>query len=143
MPVITRRRGRHPLLRDRRAQAGGVAVAVVLLLGGTAVFAGTRGLAGAAVGLALVTAFFLGGRLPVCLGAWANPAVGFAVLGLGYAVRVVLVILALRALRDDGWIDQRTLGAAVVLGALMWSVGQVVAHVTSRRPTIEPMGSRR
>jgi hypothetical protein len=138
-----RRGGRHPLLRNRRALAGGGAALVVLLLAGSAALGGLPALLGSVVGLLLVAAFLVGGRLPVRLGDRVPAAVGFAVLVVSYSVRLVLMLMALAALRDVSWIEPRAVGATIILGALMWSAVEVVGHVTSRRPTIEPIGTGR
>jgi hypothetical protein len=129
--------------RDRRHLSWAAAGAIVLLLAVAALAGGADAVLGAAMGLVLVAAFFLGGRLPIWLGGRVPAGVAFVALGTNYALRIVLLLLVLRALRGAQWVDSRMVGIAVVLGALVWSLLQVVGHVTSRRPTIEPMGSRR
>jgi ATP synthase protein I len=143
MPVTAPRRGRHPLLRNRRARAGCAVAVVVALLAGSAALGGPAALAGSGAGLLLVAAFLFGGRVPVRLTDRVPAGVGFVVLLLNYTVRLLLVLVALVALRDASWLEPRAIGVTIVLGALLWSAVQVVGHVTSRRPTIEPTGSRR
>jgi hypothetical protein len=130
------RRGRRPLV-------WGTCAAIVLTPAVAGALGGTEAAAGAVVGLGLVTAFFLVGRIPVRLAPVVPAALGFLLLGLGYALRIVLLVLALGAVRELDHVDGRATAATVILGALVWSFVQVGAHVTSRRPTIEPLGSRR
>jgi hypothetical protein len=136
MPVTVPRRGRRPLVWSTVA-------AIVLLPVVSGLLGGAASAVGAMVGLALVAAFLLGGRIPVRLSPAVPPALGFALLGLGYALRIVLLLVALQALAGVEWADQRVVGGTVVVAAVVWSLVQVGAHLTSRRPTIEPMGSRR
>jgi hypothetical protein len=143
MTVTAPRRGRRPLLRHRRALMWSACTAVVLLLTGSAALGGPPALAGSAVGLVLLAAFLFGGRLPARVADRVPAAVGFAVLVLNYAVRLALMLVALAALRDASWLEPRAVGVTIVLGALVWSAVQVAGHVTSRRPTIEPIGTGR
>jgi hypothetical protein len=94
------------------------------------------------IGLLLVAAFMLGGRVPLRLGGETTPGLSFALLGLGYALRIVLLLLALRMFRDSGWVDGRVLGGTVILGALVWSLLQVAGHVSSQRPILDLLPSR-
>jgi hypothetical protein len=136
MSAILRSRGRRPLVWS-------TAAAVVLLPVVSGLLGGRDATVGAVVGLGLVAAFLLGGRLPVRLTTDSQPVLGFAVLGLGYALRIILLLVALRALAGVDWADQRVVGLTVVGGAVVWSIVQIGAHVTSRRPTIEPIGTGR
>jgi ATP synthase protein I len=115
----------------------------VLLLAGSGLLGGATAAAGALVGLGLVAAFFVGGWIPVRLAPAVPPPLAFALLGLGYALRIVLLLLALQALAGVSWADPRMVGGTVVAGAVAWSFVQVAEHLTSRRPTIEPTRSPR
>lgn len=129
MPVT--HRGRRPLVWAACATA-------VLLPAVSAALGGTEALAGSLIGLVLVGVFFLGGRIPVRFADRVPKGVAFAVLGLNYVVRILLLLVALTALANAPWIDPRYVGGTVILGALVWSVLQIGEHMTSRRPTIEP-----
>jgi ATP synthase protein I len=137
MSAILRSRGRRPLVWWSTVGA------VVLLPVVSGLLGGRNAVVGAVVGVGLVAVFLLGGRLPVRLADRVPAAAGFAVLVLNYAVRLALLLVVLAALRDASWMEPRAVGVTIVLGALVWSAVQVVGHVTSRRPTIEPTGSRR
>lgn len=108
---------------------------------GAAVLGGSDAVAGVVIGLALVVLFFLSGRVPLRLGRGVPPSAAFLLLGLNYMLRIGLLLLALRALRDADWLDRRVLGGAVIVGALLWNAVQVRGHLTSRRAAVEPVGS--
>jgi hypothetical protein len=129
--------------RGRRLLVGATCAAIALLPAVAGAFGGADAAVGTLVGLALVTAFFLVGRIPVRLAPVVPAGLGFLLLGLGYALRIVLLILALGAVRNLAHVDGRVVAGTVILGALVWSFAQVGAHVTSRRPTIVPLGPRR
>jgi ATP synthase protein I len=129
--------------RGRRLLLWTAGVAGVLLPGVSGVLGGLPALLGSLLGMGLVGAFFLSGRFPVRLADRVPKGVAFIVLGANYGFRVVLLFVALVALRGADWLDSRFVGVAVVLGALVWSAVQIGLHVTSRRPTIEPFGARR
>jgi peptidoglycan/LPS O-acetylase OafA/YrhL len=133
MPVTVPRRGRRPL-------AWGTCAVIVLLPVVSWLLGGPDAAAGAAIGPALVAAFFAGGWVPVAVGTRVPALLAFILLGLGYALRIVLLLVVLTALRDARWVDGRVLGGTVVFAALVWGFVQIGVHVTSRRPTIEPMG---
>ncbi|HEY0485413.1 MAG TPA: hypothetical protein VGD72_04110 [Mycobacteriales bacterium] len=130
------RRGRRPLV-------GVACAALLLLVVGSGIRWGIEGVAGSVAGLALVSVFFAGGRLPALFADRVPAALAFAALMLNYGVRLVVVLVGLLLLARLRWLEPRAMGLAVVLGAVLWSVVQVVAHATSRRPTIEPMGRQR
>src|SRR4051794_4231021 len=94
-----------------------VGVAVVVLLAGSLLLGGADALAGAAVGLALVAAFLLAGRLPFLVDAQLGAGAAFLVLGVNYLFRVVLLVVALAGLREQTWLDPRVVGVVVIVGA--------------------------
>jgi hypothetical protein len=126
--------------RARRLLVWAACVAAVLLPAGSALLGGTDALLGSLVGLGLVAAFFVGGRLPVRVADRVPKGVAFMVLGVNYVARILLLLIALLALGDATWLDPRFVGGTVIAGALVWSVAQIGEHMTSRRPTIEPAG---
>ena len=112
-----------------------LAIAAVVLLGGAFVLGGTEALAGAAVGLALVATFLLSGRLPFLVDAQLSPGVAYLVLGINYLFRVVLLLVALVALKDQPWLDARALGVVVITGALVWNAMALRRHLDAARNT--------
>lgn len=116
----------------------GLAAAVVLAATG-----GADAAVGAVLGVALTIIFLFAGRIPVRLADNVPPAVSFLLLGLGYVLRVVLLLAALAALRPATWVDSHALGLTVIATALAWSLVALRAHQTSRQPTIETLGAPR
>jgi hypothetical protein len=112
-----------------------VLAAVVVLLGGAFVLGGTEALAGAAVGLALVAVFLASGRLPFLIDTQLAPGVAYLVLGINYLFRVVLLLVALIALKDQPWLDARALGVVVIAGALVWNAMALRRHLDAARNT--------
>jgi hypothetical protein len=104
-------------------------VGAFALLAGSLVFGGADALAGAAVGLALVALFLLAGRLPFLVHAQLGAGVAFLVLGVNYVFRVVLLAVALVALRDQTWLDPRVVGVVVIVGALGWNAVALRRHL--------------
>ena len=104
-------------------------VGAIALLAGSLVFGGADALAGAAVGLTLVALFLLAGRLPFLVDAQLGAGAAFLVLGINYLFRVVLLVVALAALRDQTWLDPRVVGLVVIVGALGWNAVALRRHL--------------
>ncbi|GAA3390184.1 hypothetical protein [Cryptosporangium minutisporangium] len=109
--------------------------AVIVLLGGAFLLGGSDALAGAAVGVALVAAFLVSGRLPFLVDAQLAPGLAYLVLGINYLFRVVLLLVALVALKDKDWLDARALGVVVIAGALVWNAMALRRHLDAARNT--------
>lgn len=101
------------------AGAGCVVVAAVRL--------GPDGLLAALVGLGGVLGFLLVGQLPVAAVASGRRGLGAGALVLLYSVRVTLLVLALQVLFRGSRPERVALGATVVVCALAWTAGTVVA----------------
>jgi hypothetical protein len=112
----------------------------VLLVGGFWLLDGDRGGAGAALGVAMVTLFFAGGRAPMFLADSTPAGPLFLLIAMGYVLRVLLLLVALLAFGDAGWVDRGAVATTVITGALLWTASLVHGHLTSRQPTlvIEP-----
>jgi ATP synthase protein I len=115
-------------------------VVPVVLVGGSWLLDGNRGAAGAALGVAMVTLFFAGGRAPMLLADSTPAGPLFLLIAMGYVLRVLLLLVVLLAFGDAGWVDRAAVAAAVLTCALLWTVSLVHRHLTSRQPTlvIEP-----
>jgi hypothetical protein len=129
-PQISRTR------KTARLLASAVFAAVVVLAVSTAV-GGLDALAAAAVGLALVAAFLLSGRLPFLVEDQFGATFAFLLLGINYIFRILLLVVAFVALRDATWLDRRVLGAVVIGGALIWNAAVLRKHL-SERPVAMP-----
>lgn len=85
---------------------------------------------GAALGLAIVAAFFLGGQVPVLLSRQVPAGVSFVLLGLGYVLRLLLLLVVLRSVRGATWLDTDVLGVTVILASLVWIAAQTWTYLT-------------
>lgn len=111
--------------------AGGVSWAVV----------GTDGLWSALLGTLLVVVFLSAGSLPFVVAGdtkQGRGGVAFVVLGLTYALRLVLALVVLKLSAQADWVHGRVVGVTVVACALAWVLTMVVLG-TSRRhqPTLD------
>lgn len=84
---------------------------------------GTDGWVSAALGTALVIAFFASGFVPLVVARTGGlrAGAGLAVLLLTYTLRLALVLLALRLATRADFVHPTALGTTVVITALAWS----------------------
>ena len=110
-----------------------------LLVGLAAIGWGVDGALSAAFGVGLVLANLL---LSAALLAWAariSPAAVMATALGGFLVRMTLLVLAVAAVKDQGWVEVVPLGLTVVvthLGLLIWESRHVSA--TLAFPALKP-----
>ena len=126
----------------RRVDGPRGAPIAVLLAGALSALAGALlGRDGAVLGAALATvvalAFFWTGALPVLLvGAeTSRAALGFVILLMTYALRLVAVLLVLALAQASGDVDTRWLAVTLIALALVWT-GTQVALVGRSRATL-------
>jgi len=87
---------------------------------------GPDGLAGAALGAALVLGFLLIGQVPVAQVARGRRRLGAALLIGLYTARVLLLLVAYRVVTaSPAALDRQVLGGTVVACALAWTGGTV------------------
>ena len=116
---------------------------VAVLLGGAAsalagALAGREGaVPGAAVATAVVLVFFWTGALPVLLvgGETSRAAIGFFILLMTYALRLVAVLVVLAVAERSGAVDTRWLALTLIALTLVWT-GTQVALVGRSRATL-------
>ena len=120
-----------------RARRTALFVAPLAVIAGFAVAGGGPSAAGAALGVAMVVLFFAGGRAPMTLARTTPPGPLFALIFMGYALRVVLLLAAFRAFGASTWLDRTAVASTVILGAMLWTASLVHAHATSHQPTLE------
>jgi len=114
----------------------------VLLAGALSALAGVLlGREGAPLGAALATVvvlvFFWTGALPVLLvgGETSRAAIGFFILLMTYALRLVAVLLALALAEASGAVDTRWLAITLIALTMVWT-GTQVALVGRSRATL-------
>jgi hypothetical protein len=105
---------------------------------GVAALAGPEGgAAGVAVATAVVLLFFAGGKVPLLLvdGQPDRAGVGFLVLMMTYALRLVGLLVVLTAAARSGLVDTRLTAVSVIVLTLVWTtaaVGSVLRHPGGR-----------
>lgn len=132
-------RGREVLRRVDGPRAAPVAC----LLGGllsavaAALLGREGGPAGAALATVVVLVFFWSGALPVLLvgGQTSRAAIGFFILLMTYALRLVAVLLVLALAEASGAVDEQWLALTLIALALVWT-GTQVALVGRSRATL-------
>ncbi len=116
---------------------------VAVLLGGAlsalaGSLAGREGAApGAVVATVVVLLFFWTSALPVLLvgGQTSRAAIGFVILLMTYALRLVAVLVVLAVCAASGVVDQRWLALTLIALTLVWT-GTQVALVGRSRATL-------
>jgi len=107
---------------------------------GALVVRGPGGLAGATLGAALVLGFLLLGQVPVAQVARGRRRLGAALLIGLYAARVLLLLVAYRAVvASPAALDRQVLGGTVVACALAWTGGTVWSMLRWRPLVAEPL----
>jgi ATP synthase protein I len=130
----------------RRALVTTVVLGAVLA-GVGAIAAGTPAALGAAIGTAMVCAFFAVGALVLDVVAGLAPAASLLVALLTYTLNVVLVAVFFVTMKQSGLLDHdvdaRWLAGGVIAATLAWLAAQVVATMRARIPVYEIGSSNR
>lgn len=102
---------------------------------------GTDGIWSALLGTALVVLFLSAGALPFVVAGdttQGRGGVAFLVLGLTYALRLVLALVVLKLASRTDWVHGGVVGLTVVACAAAWVVTMVVLGISRRhQPTLE------
>jgi ATP synthase protein I len=118
-----------------------VAVVGVLLVAAGAVSSGSPAAYGALIGALLVLAVLGTGALLVGYVARTMPAASLLFAMLTYTLQIVLLLAFFAAMTRggllDGNVDRGWLGGAIIAGALVWTIVQVVLATTARIPAYD------
>lgn len=98
---------------------------------------GVGGLGAACLATALVLCFLLVGQLPVAQAVRGRRGLGAMLLLLGYFLRVLVLLVALVAVREAGSPDRQVLGLTVITVALGWTAGTVWSWLHWRPPVVD------
>ena len=132
-----RRTGVSTLVRASAAASG---IGLVISLGGLAV-AGGAGFLAALIGAVVVVTVLFSGALVVTVVADLMPAASLMVALMTYTLQMALLALVLIPLSRSEWssreLDAPWLAAAVIGGALVWTVAQVVLATRARIPVYD------
>ncbi|HEX5594534.1 MAG TPA: hypothetical protein VFX61_00705 [Micromonosporaceae bacterium] len=128
-------RQRLPYLRSTLSAS---LVLLVVAVGVAALLRGPAGAAGAAAGVALVLVSYLISGVSV---AWADAVHPRMIMPVGlvtYAVKVVVLGVAMAAVAATGWSGLGPMGATIIAAVMVWTGAHLVWAVRSPLPYVEP-----
>lgn len=125
----------------RRSAAVTAAVGTVMIIVGAAV-SGSKGLVGAALGVALVAAFFAISVTAVSWAARRGPqAMMIAAIGV-YVVKILALLFLVVRFANTTLFNPRMFGLAALACILAWTGAQVVWSMRLKSVYVEPAGDR-
>ncbi|MCU1602038.1 MAG: synthase protein [Frankiales bacterium] len=99
---------------------------------------GSDGPLSAGLGTAIVLAFFGLGTLPLALVGEGRNGLAWAVLGMGYVLRILVGVVVYAIAVSSDAIDRRAVGLTVIGCAIVWLNTQVFLGLRRKgRPTLE------
>ena len=126
------------VVRRSAALTGVVAVVCVAVC---AALGGAKGLYGALIGVAIVTAFFGISVLVVGRAAKISPHVMMAAAMISYIVKIIGFAIVMVALGKSTAFNGRMLGFTAIILILAWGAAEVVTTIRLRLPYVDPDGS--
>ena len=126
----------------RRSAALTAVVAAVCVVV-CAALGGAKGLYGALIGVAIVTAFFGISVLVVGRAAKISPHVMMAAAMISYVIKIIGFAIVMVALGKSDAFNGRMLGFTALVCILAWSAAEVVTAIRLRLPYVDPDGSSR
>ena len=108
-----------------------------------AALGGAKGLYGALIGVAIVTAFFGISVLVVGRAAKISPHVMMAAAMISYVIKIIGFAIVMIALGKSDAFNGRMLGFTALICILAWSAAEVVTAIRLRLPYVDPDGSSR
>ena len=124
----------------RRSAALTAVVAAVCVVV-CAALGGAKGLYGALIGVAIVTAFFGISVLVVGRAAKISPHVMMAAAMISYVIKIIGFAIVMVALGKSDAFNGRMLGFTALICILAWSAAEVVTAIRLRLPYVDPDGS--
>jgi ATP synthase protein I len=112
-------------------------VAVLMIVLG-AVFAGSKGLLGAALGVALVIVFFGISVLVVGRAAKVSPQAMMAAAVGTFLVKILVLIILLGIFQNSTAFNGRFFGLTVIVCVIAYSAAQMVSSMRLKIPYVEP-----
>ena len=126
-----------------RRSAALTAVVAAVCVTVCAALGGAKGLYGALIGVAIVTAFFGISVLVVGRAAKISPHVMMAAAMISYVIKIIGFAIVMIALGKSAAIDGRMLGFTAIICILAWSAAEVVTAIRLKLPYVDPDGSGR
>jgi ATP synthase protein I len=114
------------------------AVAAAIMVAVSAALAGTKGLIGALIGVAIVTVFFGISVLVVGWAARKSPQAMMVAALVTYLVKIVALAVVVSSLNGTTAFSTRTLGFTAIGCILVWSAAQVITAIKVKMLYVEP-----
>jgi len=114
------------------------AAAAAIMVAVCAALAGTRGLIGALIGVAIVTVFFGISVLVVGRAARISPQAMMAAAMITYVVKIVALAVVVSALNGTTAFSTRALGFTAIGCILVWGAAQVITTIKLKMLYVEP-----
>jgi len=114
------------------------AAAAAIMVAVCAALAGTRGLIGALIGVAIVTVFFGISVLVVGRAARISPQAMMAAAMITYVVKIVALAVVVSALNGTTAFSTRALGFTAIGCVLVWGAAQVITTIKLKMLYVEP-----
>ena len=114
------------------------AAAAVIMVAVCAALAGTKGLVGALIGVAIVTVFFGISVVVVGRAARVSPQAMMVAAMITYLVKIVGLAVVVSALHGMTAFSDRALGFTAIGCILVWSAAQVITAVKVKMLYVEP-----
>jgi len=112
-------------------------VALLMIVLG-AVLGGTKGLLGAALGVALVIAFFGISVLVVGLAAKVSPQAMMAAAVGTFLVKILVLIILVGSFQNSTAFNDKLFGLTVIVCVLAYSAAQMISSMRLKMPYVEP-----
>jgi ATP synthase protein I len=112
-------------------------VALLMIVLG-AVFAGSKGLLGAALGVALVIAFFGISVLVVGRAAKVSPQAMMAAAVGTFLVKILVLIILIGSFQNSTAFNDKVFGLTVIVCVLSYSAAQIIWSIRLKIPYVEP-----
>jgi ATP synthase protein I len=116
-------------------------VALLMIVLG-AVLGGTKGLIGAALGVALVIAFFGISVLIVGRAAKVSPQVMMAAAVGTFLVKILVLIILIGSFQNSTAFNDKVFGLTVIVCVLAYSAAQIIWSIRLKVPYVEPDRNR-
>jgi len=114
------------------------AVAAAIMVAVSAALAGTKGLVGALVGVAIVTVFFGISIVIVGRAARISPQAMMAAAMITYLVKIVALAIVVSLISGTTAFSTRALGFTAIGCILVWSATQIITTVKLKLLYVEP-----
>ncbi len=114
------------------------AIAAAIMVAVSAALVGVKGLIGALIGVAIVTAFFGISVLVVGRAARKSPQAMMVAAMATYLVKIVLLAVVVSTLNGTTAFSTKTLGFTAIGCILVWSATQVITTIKLKMLYVEP-----